>query len=61
MRMHVLSGGRLRMLKHIYLPDAEPTETIDLSVACFLFRHPQGNVLFDTGCHPMVAENREER
>ncbi len=49
------------MLKHIYLPDAAPEETIDLPVACFLLRHPQGNVLFDTGCHPMVAENPEQR
>ena len=61
MRMHVLSGGRLRMSKHIYLPDAAREETIDLPVACFLFRHPQGNVLFDTGCHPTVAKNPQER
>ncbi len=61
MRMHVFSGGRLRMSKHIYLPDAAPEETIDLPVTCFLFRHPQGNVLFDTGCHPMVAEEPEMR
>ncbi len=49
------------MLKHVYFPDAAPDETIDLPVSCFLFRHPQGNVLFDTGCHPMVAEYPEER
>lgn len=61
MRMHVLSGGRLRMSKHIYLPDAAREETIDLPVACFLLRHPQGNVLFDTGCHPKVAKNPEGR
>jgi len=60
-RMHVLSGGRVRMSKHIYLPDAALEDTIDLPVACFLFRHPQGNVLFDTGCHPMVAKNPQER
>ena len=61
MRMHILAGGRLRMLRHIYLPDAAPEETIELPVSCFLFRHSQGNVLFDTGCHPMVAEKPEER
>ncbi len=33
MRMHILSGGRLRMLKHIYLPDAAPEEAVDLPVA----------------------------
>ena len=49
------------MLRHIYLPGARPEETMDLPIACFLFRHPQGNVLFDTGCDPMVAEKPEER
>lgn len=57
MRMHVLSGGRLRMKRHIYLPVSDRDEPIDLPVPCFLFRHPQGNVLFDTGCHPSVAED----
>ena len=28
---------------------------------CVLLRHPQGNVLFDTGCHPSVAQNAEAR
>jgi glyoxylase-like metal-dependent hydrolase (beta-lactamase superfamily II) len=59
--MHILSGGRLQMRKHIYLPGAAPEELIDLPVSCFLFRHPQGNVLFDTGCHPSVALNPEKR
>lgn len=61
MKMHVLSGGRLRMPRHIYLPDAPPEATIDLPVSCFLFRHPQGNLLFDTGCHPGAAEAPESR
>src|SRR5665213_3036303 len=26
-----------------------------------LLRHAEGNVLFDTGCHPLVAENPEAR
>jgi glyoxylase-like metal-dependent hydrolase (beta-lactamase superfamily II) len=61
MKMHVLSGGRLRMRKSTYLPDADPAETIELPVSCFLLRHRQANVLFDTGCHPTVAENPEAR
>jgi glyoxylase-like metal-dependent hydrolase (beta-lactamase superfamily II) len=61
MRMQFLSGGRVRMRKSIYLPDADRDETIELPVSCALIRHPQGNVLFDTGCHPRVAENPEER
>lgn len=59
MKMHMLSGGRLRMRKSIYFPDADRTEMIDLPVSCVLMRHSQGNVLFDTGCHPSVADNPE--
>jgi N-acyl homoserine lactone hydrolase len=61
MKMHCLSGGRVRMRKSIYLPDAERDTTIELPVVCILLRHQQGNVLFDTGCHPSVAENPQAR
>lgn len=61
MKMHILSGGRLRMKKSIYLPEAERSDTIDLPVSCFLLRHSQGNVLFDTGCHPSVHTDAEAR
>ncbi len=61
MKMHILSGGRLQMAKQAYLPEAAPEEIITLPVSCYLFRHPQGNVLFDTGCHPRVATHPEER
>ena len=57
MKMHALSGGRVRMRRSVYVPDAERSETIELPVSCFLLRHPQGNVLFDTGCHPSVPDN----
>ena len=59
--MHILSGGRLRMKKHIYVPEAAPEKMIVLPVSCFLLRHPEGNVLFDTGCHTSVAETPEQR
>jgi N-acyl homoserine lactone hydrolase len=61
MKMHLLSGGRLRMRKSIFLPDAERGETFELPVVCALLRHPMGNVLFDTGCHPMLPEQAEAR
>lgn len=61
MKMHILSGGLLRMRKHIFLPDAHREENIDLPVSCVLLRHAQGNVLFDTGCHPKVAEDPKAR
>ena len=55
MKMHILSGGRLRLRKSIYMPNAERAELIDLPVNCYLLRHPEGNVLFDTGCHPSTT------
>jgi glyoxylase-like metal-dependent hydrolase (beta-lactamase superfamily II) len=59
--MHVLSGGRLRMKKNVYVPVAGADELVELPVMCFLLRHPQGNVLFDTGCHPTIAAAPEVR
>ncbi len=61
MKMHILSGGRVRMKKSVYVPEAERQETIELPVSCYLLRHPQGNVLFDTGCHPSTATDAESR
>jgi glyoxylase-like metal-dependent hydrolase (beta-lactamase superfamily II) len=59
--MHMLSGGRLRMRKSTYFPDADRSEMLELPVSCVLLRHPTGNVLFDTGCHPDVASDPEGR
>lgn len=61
MRMHLLSGGRLRMRKSIFVPDADRAELIELPVMSALIRHAQGNVLFDTGCHPSVADDPAAR
>jgi N-acyl homoserine lactone hydrolase len=61
MKMHILSGGRLRMRRSIYFPDADRGETIELPVSSFLLRNAQGNVLFDTGCHPSVAQDAPAR
>lgn len=61
MKMHVLSGGRLKMRKSVYVPEADRQELFDIPVSCYLLKHPQGNVLFDTGCHPSTAINAEQR
>lgn len=62
MKMHILDGGRLAMKKRIYVPDcADKTEMVELPVMAILFRHPDGNILFDTGCHPSVSEDAEAR
>ena len=56
MVMHFLTGGRVRLRSSMYDPAADRGETFEAPVSCVLLRHPQGNVLFDTGCHPAVAE-----
>jgi N-acyl homoserine lactone hydrolase len=61
MKMHFLSGGRLRLPRSFYFSDAARGDTIDVPVSCVLLRHPQGNVLFDTGCHPDVADDPLQR
>ena len=61
MKLHFLSGGRLRMRRSIYEPAAPREETIELPVSCALIRHPQGTVLFDTGCNPQAAIDPEAR
>ncbi|KJF70276.1 N-acyl homoserine lactonase family protein [Agrobacterium arsenijevicii] len=55
MKMHFLEGGRLRMRRSIYVSGAAKEETIELPVHATLMRHPQGNVLFDSGCSPEAA------
>jgi N-acyl homoserine lactone hydrolase len=60
-KMHILAGGRLRIRKSVYLPDADRNAMIELPVSSILLRHAQANVLFDTGCHPAVVKNAEAR
>lgn len=61
MKMHFLSGGRVRMRKATFVPDADRSEMIELPVTSALLRHAQGNVLFDTGCHPSVVDDPQAR
>ena len=42
MKMHVLSGGRVRMRKSIYVPDADRSETIELPVSLLPAAPPAG-------------------
>jgi glyoxylase-like metal-dependent hydrolase (beta-lactamase superfamily II) len=61
MKMHFLSGGRVRMRMATFIPDADRSEMIELPVISTLLRHAQGNVLFDTGCHPSVVDDPAAR
>lgn len=61
MRMHVLSGGRLRMRASLYFADAPKERVEEYPCLCVLLRHRGGNVLFDTGCHPDVTHAPQAR
>jgi glyoxylase-like metal-dependent hydrolase (beta-lactamase superfamily II) len=61
MKMHFLSGGRVRMRKATFIPGTDRSEMIELPVISALLRHHQGNVLFDTGCHPDVPDDPASR
>ena len=61
MKLQFLSAGRLRLKKSVYIRGADRSETFEAPVISALIRHKQGNVLFDTGCHPSVVEHGEER
>ena len=61
MKLQFVSAGRLRLKKSIYDKAAERSETFEAPVSSALIRHRQGNVLFDSGCHPSVVKHGEER
>jgi glyoxylase-like metal-dependent hydrolase (beta-lactamase superfamily II) len=61
MKMHFLAGGRLRMRRSVFVPGAAKEDSIELPVHATLIRHPQGNVLFDTGCNPEAATDPQAR
>jgi N-acyl homoserine lactone hydrolase len=61
MKLQFLAAGRIRLKKSIYIKSADRSETFEAPVSSALIRHNQGNVLFDTGCHPSVVEHGEER
>jgi glyoxylase-like metal-dependent hydrolase (beta-lactamase superfamily II) len=61
MKLQFLSAGRLRLKKSVYIKTADRSEMFEAPVSSALIRHKQGNVLFDTGCHPSVVEHGAER
>jgi N-acyl homoserine lactone hydrolase len=61
MKLHFLNAGRIRMRKSVYIQGVDRSETFEAPVSSALVRHGQGNLLFDTGCHPSVVEHGEGR
>ena len=61
LRMHVLDLGKLRLDKNFMVANSTvatarnpnpPGQVIDIPVSAYFIEHPDGNVLYDTGCHP---------
>jgi N-acyl homoserine lactone hydrolase len=59
MRLYVMSCGRIRGRKTIFLPETPKEQYMESPVPVFLITHPDGNVLFDTGPNPEVFEDPE--
>jgi glyoxylase-like metal-dependent hydrolase (beta-lactamase superfamily II) len=55
-RLHVLDLGRLRMASRVLVAEgASPfPETVEAPISAYCIDHPDGRVLFDTGCHPQA-------
>lgn len=61
LKMHVLDLGTLSLDKNFIVSASTvathknpnpPGQVIDIPVAAFYIEHPDGNILYDTGCHP---------
>jgi len=55
-KLHVLDLGRLRMPASVMVGDGPSTfpEIVEVPVSAYCIDHPDGRVLFDTGCHPQA-------
>jgi N-acyl homoserine lactone hydrolase len=61
LKMHVLDLGKLRLDKNFVVAHSTlatvrepnpPGQLIDIPVAAYFIEHPDGNILYDTGCNP---------
>ena len=61
LKLHVLDLGKLRLDKNFMVANSTvaterepnpPGKVIDIPVSAYYIEHPEGNILFDTGCHP---------
>ncbi len=57
MKMYLMSCGKIRSRKNVYVPDADKSEYVEAPMPVFLITHPAGNVLFDTGPNPVMFED----
>ncbi len=59
MRLYAMTCGRLTGALGNFLDGARGS--LRVPVPCFLIDHPQGKVLFDSGLHPDVSADAEQR
>lgn len=61
LKLHVLDLGKLRLDKNFMVANTTVAtaktpnprgQVVDIPVSAYYIEHPDGNVLFDTGCHP---------
>lgn len=61
LKMHVLDLGKLRLDKNFVVANSTvatvrepnpPGQLIDIPVSAYFIEHPDGNILYDTGCNP---------
>jgi len=55
-RLHVLDLGRLRFDSRLLIGSGSAPfpESVEVPVSAYCIDHPDGRVLFDTGCHPQA-------
>ena len=61
MKLFFLNSGQIEMKKKIFIPEIIDNEKFLLPVISTLIQYKNLNILFDTGCHPSVESNAEER
>jgi len=54
LRLHVLDLGRLRLASRVLVGEGPSlfADEVEVPVSAYCIEHPEGRVLFDTGCHP---------
>jgi glyoxylase-like metal-dependent hydrolase (beta-lactamase superfamily II) len=56
LKLHVLDLGRIRMDARVLIGDGPSPfpEQVEVPISAYCIEHPDGRVLFDTGCHPQA-------
>lgn len=56
LKLHVLDLGRMRMSARVLIGDSPSPfpEQVEVPISAYCIDHPDGRVLFDTGCHPQA-------